>query len=299
MGNTVILFVRRYKSNAEKSAPVKVVAVSIDNVGFDSTGRARSGSQLEAVAKQLRLAKKGIITSKCVRLLPEISKSSSIASLPDLLSGRLTSSISKNTIPLSDIVEVACNGRTPSRASYSAEGLFLLKVGNLTGQGINWEARARNFISGPEVNKRATNPRLILKQDDIVLTSSAHSPVYIAKKVDIVGNVPDWVGGRASFVGEVMMLRLRKGVDPFALLAYLRLPSTLQQIQALIRGQTAHLHPKDFLDMHVPPVLAEPPRELRELADRIKAEAKLSEKLNLLRFEERNSFTAVENALLP
>lgn len=37
--NTVVLFMRRYKSGREKEETVAIVAVDIDNVGFDATGR--------------------------------------------------------------------------------------------------------------------------------------------------------------------------------------------------------------------------------------------------------------------
>ena len=287
--NTVVLFVRRYKSSTEKGKAVAVISVDIQNVGFDSTGRSRNGSQLEGVSKAIRTAMKGTIIDSHVRILPEIVKELSIASLPDLLSGRMADANGQNTMPLKELIELASNGKTPGRASYSSEGLFLVKVGNLSGKGINWEARDRNFISGTEENKRRANSRLMLTENDILLTSSAHSPIYIAKKVDIVGTIPKWVGGGASFVGEVMLLRVKNGIDPFVVLAYLRLPSTRQQIQAIVRGQTAHLHPKDLLEMQIPKSLTKPPTELRKLADRLKKESQLSEEMNELAFEQREA----------
>lgn len=295
--NTVILFVRRYKSSKEKSSSIRVVSVNIKNVGFDSTGRVRDGCQLNEVAKAIRQTRRGVLSHDYIRLLPLVPKDESIARLPDLLSGRIRSTKSSNTILLGDLVDIAVNGKTPGRANYSMDGLFLVKVGNLTGQGIDWSIRDRNFISGPEADKRLQNPSLMLRRGDILLTSSAHSPVYIAKKVDIVGTIPKQVGGRASFVGEVMMIRVRKGVDPFILLAYLRLPSTQERIQALIRGQTAHLHPEDLLDMHVPKSLVNPPSQLRKLADQMRSENTLSEKLSMLAFEQKENIAILENIL--
>lgn len=136
-----------------------------------------------------------------MRLLPKIAKKVSLACLPDLLAGRLGRAKGSRAVPLRTIVAMARNGKTPGRAHYAAAGLFLVKVGNLTGQGINWTARARNFIANPEADMRRQNASLMLRPGDILLTSSAHSPVYIAKKVDIVSAVPAWVGGQASFVG--------------------------------------------------------------------------------------------------
>ena len=103
---------------------------------------------------------------------------------------------------------------------YTSDGLFVVKVGNLTGNGINWQPRDRNFIDRSEISKRAKQ-NLMIKEGDILLTSSAHSVIYIAKKVDIVHKIPKWVGGNASIVGEVMLLRPDKQkIDPYALLAY-------------------------------------------------------------------------------
>ena len=296
--NTVVLFIRRYKSSSEKVESIAVASADIDNVGFDSTGRSRKGGQLESVSKTLKAAIKRQIAGKHVRLFPKIAKELSIASLPSLLFGRMVVSNGEDVMPLSELVEFASNGKTPARANYSSEGLFLVKVGNLTGHGINWEARDRNFISGAEEIKRKKNVRLMLMQDDILLTSSAHSPVYIAKKVDIVGAVPKWVGGDASFVGEIMMLRVKEGVDPVVLLAYLRLPSTQQQIQSMVRGQTAHLHPKDLLEMQIPKVLIKPPLALRKLADLIKRETQISKEMNELAFGQRKAYITVENTLV-
>lgn len=295
--NTIILFIRRYRSISEKTESTTVASIDIDNVGFDSTGRPRTGSQLSNAPRILRDAIEGRVVDKGVRLFSTVSKGSSIASLPEMLSRRMINSNPENSMVLSKLLDAASNGRTPGRGNYSSDGLFLVKVGNLTGQGISWEARDRNFISGAEEKQRQGSPHLMLKKGDILLTSSAHASVYIAKKVDVVGTVPGWLGGKASYVGEVMMLRPRDDVDSYILAAYLRLPSTRQQIQLLARGQTAHLHPKDLLEMQVPKTLIKPPVELRRLAAHIRKEAQLSEEMNRVGFEQRRGFIAVENQL--
>lgn len=296
--NTVVLFLRRYKSPSERTEPITVVSVTVDNVGFDSTGRSRVGNQLADVPTALQEARKGKAIAPFVRVLPKITKQSSITDLPDLLAGRTTTPDHKNSASLSELVEFATNGRTPARANYSDAGLFLVKVGNLTGRGIDWQARDRNFISDSDMGDRATNTRLILRRGDILLTSSAHAPVYIAKKVDIVSTIPKQIGGKASYVGEVMMLRARPGVDPYTLVGYLRLPSTQQQIRSMVRGQTAHLHPKDVLALRLPRILVNPPPEFQRLAERIKKECQLSDELNELVFEQRQASAAAELALM-
>lgn len=295
--NTVVLFIRRYKSDSERSEPVSVVFADIRNVGFDSTGRHRDGSQLDGVAKSMRAAIAERRSVAGAALLPEVAKGDSIARLPDLLSARLTTS-GASAMKLRDVLEIAVNGRTPGRSAYSSDGLFVVKVGNLTGRGINWEPRERNFVSGEQRAKREGFGNLMLQRGDILLTSSAHSPVYIAKKADVVGLIPEWVGGEASFVGEIMMLRAKAEVDPMVLLAYLRLGGTQQRIRSLIRGQTAHLHPKDILDLRIPETLVNPPPSLRRLADKIEREARLSQELNEVSYEQRVGAKLAENELL-
>ena len=296
--NTVVLFLRRYESNIQREESIKIACADVENVGFDSTGRPREGNQLGRIPTELEAALNEGSTTTNVRLLPKVAKKLSITNLPSLLSGRMGGSSHRDMMPLGDIVDIAINGKTPSRSTYSSSGLFLVKVGNLTGHGIDWAPRDRNFIAGPELAKRRRNAHLMLRDNDILLTSSAHSPVYIAKKVDLVNDVPEWVGGEASFVGEIMMLRSKQGLDPAVLLAYLRLPSTQQKIQSMVRGQTAHLHPSDLLQLLVPKSLLNPLPELWHLADRIRTEAVLSNKLNQVAFEQRMASGQLERTLL-
>jgi len=186
--------------------------------------------------------------------------------------------LAAGTRRLGDLVALAQTGRTPARSAYTPQGVFTLKVGNLTGQGIDWSPRDRNHV-----DPRSVSDGLLLADGDIVLTSSAHNPKYIAQKVDIVHSIPAFAGGRATFVGEVLRLRVKPGaIEPFALLAFLRLPSTRATIQEMVRGQTAHLRPKDLLALPVPD--APIPNELVEL---LQQEAELSRQLNLVMEGER------------
>ena len=296
--NTVVLFLRRYKTRCEQMDPVGVVCVNVKNVGFDSTGRSRTGNQLGSVSEAIQAARSGAKTKLESRLFPLMSKQSSIEELPSLLTGRLNRASNVDVLTLDDLVVYASNGKTPSRVNYASEGLFLVKVGNLTGRGINWEARDRNFVNGTEGNKRRSNNRLMLRRRDILLTSCAHSPVYIAKKVDTVGAIPKWVGGEASFVGEIMMLRVKEDVDSDALVAYLRLPLVQQQIQTMVRGQTAHLHTEDLLQLEVPGSVFHSTSEFSKLADKVRKETQLAEEMNELSFRQREIAATVEKTLI-
>jgi type I restriction enzyme M protein len=159
--------------------------------------------------------------------------------------------------------------------------MFIVKVGNHTGHGIDWKPRERNFISLAEAERRRHGKnQLTLRRGDIVLTSSAHSPRYIAKKVDIVAEIPSFVNGDASFVGEVMRLRVQEGAaDPYLLLAFLRAPKTTERLQRMIRGQTAHLMPDDVLDLEVPESVVRGSPKLRALRKLLEREAVLAAEL--------------------
>ena len=283
--STVVLFIRKYGSDEDRKEKVQIALANVTNVGYDSTGRARKDTQLTQLAQDLQSCLKSKSNVGICRILPEISKEDTFSEFGNLFAGRINTT---STAKLRDIVELVTNGRTPPRLSYTDEGLFVVKVGNLTGNGINWIARERNFISVDEKKKRQKNKQLMLRKGDILLTAAAHSPIYIAKKVDIVETVPDWVGGSASFVGEVMLIRPnQKLIDPYLLLAYLRMPTTTEKLQMLIRGQTAHLYPSDILELPLPSELLEPDKNLKRAADLLRRETELNSKLNEYAFEQQ------------
>jgi type I restriction enzyme M protein len=192
-------------------------------------------------------------------------------------------------MPLGDLAELIATGRTPPRAAYSdSQGLFLIKVGNLTGAGINWIARDRNFIDLQSAAHRRYHPGPRVQAGDLLLTSSAHSPLYIAKKVDIVTTVPSWVGGEASFVGEVMLVRTgNERLSAFMLLGFLRQPSVIAEIQRMVRGQTAHLHPDDIAELRIPQALLDAREEWKALEAVLREEAALNERLNELAWQQQ------------
>lgn len=282
---TAVLFMRKYLESEKKDRKIQIACADVKNVGYDSTGRDRTGNDLLTISQDILAAiKEGKDVGLC-KLLPPIPLTKTMQSLPKLLSGTVKE---KEGVRLGEVAELIKTGRTPPRTSYTDTGLFVIKVGNLTGNGINWIARDRNFVSEQERIKRTKTPsRLIARKGDIVLTSSAHSPVYIAKKVDIVDRIPEWVGGQASFVGEVMLIRVKPGtVDPYLLVSYLRAPSTVAEIQRMVRGQTAHLHPEDMANLQIPCELLNPSPRLKVLANLIRKETNLNCELNELAREQ-------------
>lgn len=282
MTNTVVLFIQKFGASIKPESHFAPVVARITNVGYDTTGRERNGNQLPGLGRSLRAACEGSTSDVRIERCPDQRASDTLPNLPEIVKGKQRK-VSKASRPLGDLVEFATTGATPPRKAYSDSGLFLVKVGNLTGSGMSWIPRDRNFIDPTTAGKRYTKEERVLREGDIVLTSSAHSPKYIAKKIDIIGAIPEWVGGAASFVGEVMLLRPKLvEVDPYQLLAYLRLPSVVEEIQHMIRGQTAHLHPDDLMSLRVDDNVMSSSVVSEELSQAVREETELNLRLNAI-----------------
>jgi SAM-dependent methyltransferase len=167
---------------------------------------------------------------------------------------------------LGDVAEII-RGKNPPSSHYMSEGPILLKVGDLAGSLVSWRSRERNHVPTIWFDKQRA---LHLRPGDICLTAAAHRPRYIGLKVDLLDEVPE-CGAMPS--GEVMVIRLRgdSGIDPAALLFYLRGSDGYGQIQEIVRGSTGHLYPKDLAELRLPPFDAEAAAEtahlFREAAD--------------------------------
>ena len=105
----------------------------VTNVGFDNTGRRREGNQLPLVAE--RFVEPNPIGEPVVSTYPDIDATETLQRAAELLFKRNGPRIGKT---LREYVEFANTGRTPGRNAYTEEGMFILKVGNLTGRGIDW-----------------------------------------------------------------------------------------------------------------------------------------------------------------
>lgn len=281
---TAVVFIKKYERSTDLTRKHRIAWIDVSNVGYDTTGRSRSGSDLDGLPDEMLQLLSGTEKTQHGRLLAETSINETFARLPKLLSAR-TSTVVGNT-RLGDLVALVRTGRTPARSAYQDNGLFVLKVGNLTGQGIDWSARERNFVSPSERGKRGALG-LLVERGDIVLTSSAHSPIYIAKKVDIVTDIPPQIGGDVSLVGELMLVRvLPEKVDPYALLAFLRAPPTAEHIRRMIRGQTAHLHADDLMDLIVPDVVLEKSAEMTAVKELLQEESRLALALSDIHFRQ-------------
>ena len=279
---TIVLFVRKYKNKNEINEPINLALATIDNVGFDSTGRKREGNKLPKFASYMNKAISDEIPHEFVELRYYENKSETFSRLSDVF---IIKKKNKNDLLLENVCQFIGTGRTPARKDYSQKGNFLIKVGNLSGSGINWEARERNFISNQETEKRQKSKKpLILQRGDILLTASAHSPIYIAKKSDIFTQIPAFLNTEhISFVGEVMLIRVKPDkIDPYLLLAFLRSREAIETIQKMVRGQTAHLHPADISQLVLPGELFKSGSKYEKAAKVIKEQNELSEKMSAL-----------------
>ena len=272
---TVAAFFKKHGQRRSRSG-VAIRVCHITNVGFDGTGRPRDANQLTGIAATLSRGDNPGPPSVTTHV--DVSPTTTLQQAARLLFRR---NVFRAGPQLRTYVQFANTGKTPSRTAYSDSGTFILKVGNLTGRGINWTPRDRNFVSPDEGVKRTTRDSLMLRIGDIVLTSSAHAARYIARKVDIVAEVPNNIGP-VTFVGEIIRIRPLADIDPFILLATLRIPLIRDTIQACVRGQTAHLSPNDLMDVMVPYDLRTPSAELLELSDLLRREAALAFQLNKL-----------------
>lgn len=286
--NAVVAIISKYNQDCKPDKKANVIVANISNVGYDSTDRPRKGNQLIDLAKCMRSPKPERFDHISV-----VSSQNALASFEILSASGVRRRRTDAGVPLGDIVSEIKTGRTPPRAAYSEnDGLFLIKVGNLTGSGIRWIARDRNFIDTRGMSERRFKGIEMVRLGDIVLTSSAHSPVYIAKKVDIVSRIPSWVGGRASFVGEVMLVRPKsKIISSTLLLAYLRHPEVVAQIQQMVRGQTAHLHPDDLSELRVPVDLLTSSETWKNCEALLLEEIRNDEEANILAYKQLMLFS--------
>ncbi|MDJ0743028.1 MAG: N-6 DNA methylase [Xenococcaceae cyanobacterium MO_167.B27] len=284
--NTLVLFIKKYKYAAEAKESLNLCIANISNVGFDATGRFREGSQLSNISHQMKRVINGKTKSELIKLVKVNKKSHSFANITNIL---INQNQAIGSLRLQDVCQVISTGKTPARKDYTEKGYFLIKVGNLTNSGINWEARDRNFINYSAMEKRKQSKKnLLLQKYDILLTSSAHNPVYIAKKSDIFDEIPEFIEHQeVSFVGEVMLVRPDTNkINPFILLAFLRSPETIARIQSMIRGQTAHLHSKDLGELIIPPDVFEDNSKYAQVAALIEKQTLLNQELNHINAEQ-------------
>jgi len=179
--------------------------------------------------------------------------------------------------PLKQLCDKIETGLTPAKDSYWHKGYPVLKMGCLTNSGIDW---SKIEYANEDYFEKAK--KYSVKEEDIFLTSSAHALEHIAKKVDIVIEIPKQYQNLLVFVGEVMRLRVKKeSINPYYLLLFLRSELGYRLFQNCIRGQTAHIYPKDVEKIRIPLISTKKQEKIEELVK--EAHTLLTESTKLIR----------------
>ncbi|MCZ0932845.1 MAG: N-6 DNA methylase, partial [Oligoflexia bacterium] len=169
---TSILFIKKYKNKKESLEYLNVVIGNVFNTGYDSTGRKKNGEQLSLLPKLMKECLSSKETKENIYIKKNIRKNETFKEVSDFFT---IHNVSKNKgSQLMSLCHKICIGKTPPRNAYSDRGAFILKVGNLTGSGINWTARERNYVLEGEIEKRKSSKKTLLVQKyDILLTAAA------------------------------------------------------------------------------------------------------------------------------
>jgi len=241
VGKAVVVFATKRPTSPDRVATAFAVATE---VGWDGTGRHTGEENVTETA--LALASDDPP--------PSVARVEERAGLARNLSPEWHLRPRAIGTALRDLSLAIFTGRTPGRAAYvdgeaNPNSCYrMLKVGDLTGSGINWSPGERSHasFSRPVTTK-------LLSLGDIALTAAAHHPRYIGAKVDMVDVIPDQYGGRVLPCAEVLVIRPDPAkVDPVVLLLWLRSDEGRAALQACVTGQTAHLYPDDVAQIVVP-----------------------------------------------
>jgi len=267
---TSVLFLRKKRTEYDETK--RIFMAKVYQIGYDATGRRKGDGKnyYEKVAEYFQRFLndeeiKTVTNEKFTVFVLEGQKLSLArenlkveSHLPHMnLKGR---NIIK-WVPLKEVADVY-RGYTPGWHDYTDSGIPILKVRNLTNKVLEFNFERRGYV--PEEIYRK-HPEAHVKLHDILLTASAHKPEYIAKKVDIVDILPS---EKCMAVAELLIIRAKKIIDPFYLLAALREKDVNDQFRRCIRGTTAHIYPDDIKEKVFVPRLS--PKEEKEIAESLK-----------------------------
>lgn len=161
---------------------------------------------------------------------------------------RLLADLDKCKIKLTKINDVAkkvFNGKTPAKEDYAEKGNFILKVNCLKNNKIVWDKLS--FVKSTVPLVKTVNDK------DILLLSSAHQSEYLGKNPSIVVMPNNLKDKKIYFVGELISIRAdTEKINPYYLLAILKLYEYYLFVNREKRGQTSHLYPADLGKVKIP-----------------------------------------------
>ncbi len=190
---------------------------------------------------------------------------------------RLLADLDKSKIKLvklKDVAENIFNGKTPTKEDYAEEGNLILKVKCLKNNKIRWGNLSYFKGDIPAVKT--------IKDVDILLLSSAHQSEYLGKNPSVVEIPQNLKNKKIFFVGELINIRADiEKINPYYLLAILKLNEYYLFINREKRGQTSHLYPEDLGNVKIPlpPLavqnkIAEEVKKRMQKAEQLQKEAK-------------------------
>jgi restriction endonuclease S subunit len=161
---------------------------------------------------------------------------------------RLLGDLEKSKIKIETLKEVSTkifSGKTPPKEDYSDEGNLILKVNCLRNNKILWH-KLSYFKDGVPAVKE-------IKNNDIVLLSSAHQADYLGKNPCIVEIPENLKDKKIYFVGELISIRVNpEKINPYYLLAVLKLEEYYLLVNREKRGQSSHLYSQDLERIKIP-----------------------------------------------
>jgi len=177
-------------------------------------------------------------------------------------------------VKLKDVAENIFNGKTPAKEDYAEEGNLILKVKCLKNNKIRWDKLSYFKGSIPVVKT--------IKNKDLLLLSSAHQSEYLGKNPSIVEIPQNLKDKKIFFVGELINIRADiEKINPYYILAILKLNEYYLFINREKRGQTSHLYPEDLGNVKIPlpPLsiqnkIAEEVKKRMQKAEQLQKEAK-------------------------
>lgn len=163
----------------------------------------------------------------------------------------------KDTLPLETLCVNIFTGKTPTgKRAYLDKGTIkILKVRCLTNKMIDWSDKKRDYVTEKWHKERKNSADVI--NGDILLACAAHVGKYIGDEIDIVDEIPrDYSNAIAS--AKLIVIRANQSkINPYVLLLYLRTEDGYQQIQSIIRGQTAEIYDIDLKQLRIPKKVVE------------------------------------------
>lgn len=161
---------------------------------------------------------------------------------------RILEDLEKSKIKLESLKEVSIkifSGKTPPKEDYSDEGNLILKVNCLRNNKILWH-KLSCFKEGVPAVKEIENK-------DIVILSSAHQSDYLGRNPCIV-EIPEKLKDKSIyFVGELISIRVnQEKINPYYLLAILKLKKYYLLVNREKRGQSSHLYSQDLEKIKIP-----------------------------------------------